>query len=353
MRVFLTGGTGLLGNTILRQLEAEDHFVASLVRAQTKSASPKWRSLDGLKTKPVIADLLDADSIDAAVKDSDVVIHAAGMIHLGWHRLDESMRINRDGTRILADACLRHDRKLVHVGTVDTLALGSLNKPADESTPISDSNRNPPTSYVQSKIAGVEVVREAVLKGLRAVIVHPGFMLGPWDWTPSSGRMILEVGRTWRPFAPSGGCSVCDSRDVAAATIAAIDRGGDDGRQYILAGHNMSYLELWKRIAKAMNVRSPLLKTGPAVLWTVGSFGDVMAAVTGREGDLNSGAIQMSRKLHWYDSSRAIAELGYQIRDFDETLNEAVQWIRTHHLTPPQKSSDDSVNNSPSLRFPN
>ncbi len=161
--------------------------------------------------------------IDRAIANCDAVIHSAGLIHIGWKKLDESMRVNRDGTRIIAEACLKHGRKLVHVGTVDTLPAGTRDQPADETTPPSQANRKVPCSYVLSKRAGVDEVLEVLKQGLDCVIVHPGFMLGPWDWKPSSGRMMLELGRGWKPIAPSGGCSVCDSRDVAAATIRAID----------------------------------------------------------------------------------------------------------------------------------
>ena len=36
--------------------------------------------------------------------------------------------------------------------------------------------------------------------GLLAVILNPGFMLGPWDWKPSSGRMLLQVATRFTPF---------------------------------------------------------------------------------------------------------------------------------------------------------
>ncbi|EMI21053.1 hopanoid-associated sugar epimerase [Rhodopirellula maiorica SM1] len=331
MRVFVTGGTGLLGNTVLRQLEAAGHETVALVRGE-----PDREIFSGLNARFLYGDIRDADTIQRGVADCDAVIHSAGLIHLGWTRLHESMQINRDGTRVIAEACRRYDRKLVHVGTVDTLAIGSRKTNVDESTPITTENDQIPCSYVQSKRAGVGEVLSQVELGLRAAIVHPGFMLGPWDWKPSSGRMMIEVGRAWRPLAPPGGCSLCDSRDVAAGTIAAIDRGGDEGRQFILAGENVTYFELWKKIAERMNSRAPLMPTGPAGLWIAGKLGDAFSLFSGKEGDLNSAVIQMSRMFHWYDSSRAKSELGYAIRNLNETLDDAAKWIQMHHQHPHQ-----------------
>ena len=163
------------------------------------------------------------------------------------------------------------------------------------------------------------------------MIVHPGFMLGPWDWKPSSGRMMLEVGRTWRPLAPAGGCSVCDSRDVAKTTIDALTRGGEAGRQFILAGHNLSYMQLWTEMAARMGRRPPMMRLGPAQRWIGSCGGDLWARLSGKEGDVNSAAIKMSTMYHWHDSSRTIAELGYQMRDYRESLDASAEWIKTHH----------------------
>ncbi|MFG0261391.1 MAG: NAD-dependent epimerase/dehydratase family protein, partial [Novipirellula sp. JB048] len=168
MRVFVTGGTGLLGNTVLRQLEAAGHETVALVRG-----APELALFDGLSTRFLRGDLSDAEVIQRGVAESDAVIHSAGLIHLGWTRLRESMQVNRDGTALIAQACRRYDRKLVHVGTVDTLAIGSRSYPADETTPITAENDQVPCSYVQSKRAGVEEVLAQVEEGLRAAIVHP------------------------------------------------------------------------------------------------------------------------------------------------------------------------------------
>lgn len=327
MKFFVTGGTGLLGNTIVRQLSDAGHQVIALVRQ-----SPEQEIFAGANVELVEGDLSSEAVIDATLARCDACIHAAGLIHLGWTRLEASMRVNRDGTRVLVDACHKHDRKLVHVGTVNVVAVGSRQSPVDESTPWDANGGQVPCAYVLSKRAGVEEVLNGVKRGLRAVIVHPGFMLGPWDWKPSSGRMMLEVGRMWRPLAPPGGCSACDSRDVAEATIAAVERGGDEGRQFILAGHNVTYKELWSEMATRMGTRPPLMTFGPVPNWVGGVAGDLRARWTGRESDINSAAIKMSCQFHWYHSDRARDELGYRTRDLSESLDASAEWIKSHHL---------------------
>jgi dihydroflavonol-4-reductase len=326
MKVFVTGGTGLLGNAILRELNAAGHATVSLVRSNYDSAI-----FEGIDTEFVSGDLLDHELMSNVIENCDAVVHAAGVIHLGWKRLQESMRVNGEGTQIMVDACLRHGSKLVHVGTVNTLAVGTREQPADESTPHDNAGGQVPCSYVLSKRAGVDAVKRGVYEGLQAVILAPGFMLGPWDWKPSSGRMMMALSKGWKAIAPSGGCSVCDVRDVAAATIAAVDKDVLSGREFILGGENVTYLQLWADMAQRFGRRAPLMRAGPIQRWAAAAAGDLMGRVF-EESDCNSAAVKMSAQYHWYDSSRAERELGYQARNVQETLDDAAAWVRAKHM---------------------
>lgn len=348
MRILVTGGTGLLGNNILRELQATGHELVALVRN-----APDREVFDGIDCKFQEGDVIDRDAVANAVSNCDAVIHSAGLIQLGWSRVEESMRVNQIGTRYFVDSCIQGNCPFVYVGTVNTLAVGSKDSPSDEETPLDHAGGQTPCSYVLSKRAGVQETLDGVANGLQATIVHPGFMLGPWDWKPSSGRMMLEVGKRWQPIAPTGGCSVCDVRDVAAGTVRALmaicESEIPSGRQFILAGENLSYLELWRDFAKRMGVRGPMIKAGPLMRKLAGFAGDAMTAATGKESDLNSAAIKMSSQYHWHDSSRARRELGYTNRPLEQTLADAAGWLKSRFLRVDKKgpalvSKDSSEN---------
>ena len=103
MRVFVTGGTGLLGNTVIRQLSERGDSVLALVRSE-----PPAEVFAGLDVELVHSPLvpqtgqsdaeavgeLDGEScddplddpVDQAIAECDAVVHAAAMIHLGWHQ---------------------------------------------------------------------------------------------------------------------------------------------------------------------------------------------------------------------------------------------------------------------------
>ena len=337
MKLFVTGATGLLGNAVVRGLPHDWQTPSVLIRDQ-----PPAEVFDGVDVQFVKADLCDrvahaaGGAIDAAVAACDGVVHSAGLIHIGWRRREESMAVNATATADLVDVCLRHGKPIVHVGTVNTQAIGSRSRTSDETTPADFAGGQVPTSYTLSKRAGVEAVLRGVGDGLTAVLVHPGFMLGPWDWKPSSGRMIVEVAKAWRPITAPGGASFCDVRDVAAGLLAALQKlvAGEiaSGRQYILAGTNLTYFEFWKRIASRTGHWPPIMPAGPAQRWIGTAYGETMTRLSGREHDMNSGAMAMARQYQWHDSSRAAAELGYQHRDVWGTIDEAIDWVVARHL---------------------
>jgi dihydroflavonol-4-reductase len=211
------------------------------------------------------------------------------------------------------------------VSSVNALGLGALMRPADEESALAGIVECP---YVVTKREAERVVLAEVERGLAATIVNPGFMLGPWDWKPSSGKMLLAVTK-FAPLAPLGAASFCDVRDVAAGAIAAARRGAS-GQRYILAGHNLSYWNAWKQMAGLVGKRGPLLPMGPLFRAASLPVLEIHRRVTRREGDANAATLMMGRQEHCFSSARAERELGYRIRPLAETMGDTLAWFREH-----------------------
>jgi dihydroflavonol-4-reductase len=321
MTTLVTGGTGLVGNNVVRLLLQRGDAVRVLARESSDS-----RPLDGLDIELARGDVCDRESVCAAAKGVTRIVHAAAQIHMGWTGLEAQRAINVEGTRNVALAALAAGAKMVHVSSVDALGVGSPNQPANEEPPFEGKT---PCTYVITKREAETIVLELVERGLEATIVNPGFMLGPWDWKPSSGRMMLEVARRFTPFAPQGGCVMCDVRDVAAGIVSALDRGLA-GRRYILGGRNISYFDSWKLFASISGGKAPICRAGPLLRIAAGCVGDAITKITGHEPDVNSAAIGMSNLFHYYTSARAEQELGYASRDLEESAQDAWAWFRAN-----------------------
>jgi dihydroflavonol-4-reductase len=319
VKYLVTGATGLLGNNIVRHLIDAGEQVRVLARA---SSDP--RPLADLPLERAEGDIRDKTAVETACSGIDIVIHSAAHVHLGWQQLDQHQAINVQGAKYIAAAARQAGARLVHVSTVNALGLGKLDNPAAEDSALPGIVQ---CNYVISKRAAEVAVLDEVSRGLDAVIVNPGCMFGPWDWKPSSGKMILAVTR-FAPIYPTGAGSFCDARDVAAGTVSAA-RQGRRGERYVLGGHNLTYLAAWKQMASLNGGRGPLSPMGPLFRGAVVPLLDTYSWLTGKEGEANSAVLLMGRQQHCFSSRRAETELGYRCRPFGETLADTWAWFRS------------------------
>ena len=319
MFYLVTGATGLVGNNVVRLLLER----GSRVRVLTRSSSNP-RPLAGLAVETASGDVRDAESVQRAIDGTDCVIHAAAHVHIGWTGLELARAVNVAGTAAVAASARRAGVRMVHVSSVDALGLAPHGAPSDEETPAGGGVLCP---YVLTKREAERAVLDEVAAGLDARIVNPAYMIGPWDWKPSSGRMLLEVARNRALFAPLGTNNFCDVRDVAAGVLAAAERG-QTGRRYILGGQRLSYFQAWRVFAKVTRSLPPLLPAGPLIRIAAGRCGDLWTRLSGREGDINSAATTSSAQQRNFQSTRAQRELQYHSRPLVESATDAWNWFR-------------------------
>lgn len=310
----ITGATGLLGNNVLRALVAQGASVRVLARGKDR------KELAGVDAEVIVGDLDDPAALQRCFAGAEVVIHAAALVWIGYGRRAEMERVNVEGTRAVC-AAVPAGARLLHVSSVDGLGLRSRAQPADEDCAPADHEGGVP--YVDTKRAADRVVRAS---GVDHVIVHPTFMIGPWDWRPSSGRMVLAVQRGDARIAPAGGNNFVHVRDVVHGTLAAAS--GASGRAWILGNENLDYFEAWTRFAAALGAPKPLLRL-PA--WAVSAAAGAMRLAERMglpEGEeINSAATKMSTLPHYFDPSRARRELGMPATPIEEAVRDAWAWF--------------------------
>ncbi|MFM8804900.1 MAG: NAD-dependent epimerase/dehydratase family protein [Planctomycetia bacterium] len=328
----VTGATGLVGNNVVRLLLDRNRSVRVLVRpGQVAGSARDTRQVAGgvfaaLPIDMAAAALHDEAAMQRAVDGAACVVHSAALVHCGWRHREEMRHVNVEGTRVVARAARRAGARLIHVSSVDAIGLREDGEPADEETLPGGM---PECPYVVTKRGAEEAVLEEVEKGLDAVIVNPVYMIGPWDWKPSSGRMLLEVGAGRGLFAPPGANDFVDVRDVAQGILSAMSRGRT-GRRYILGGQSLSYLDAWRIFARVSGRMQPLGIAPRPFVHLAGWCGDLASLLTRRELPVNSAATVMSMLPHNFSCARAEAELGYTRRPFEAAAQDAWDWFVGH-----------------------
>lgn len=209
MRVLVTGGTGVVGESAVRALHARGHDVRVLSRHAGRDERWWPPGVEGWA-----GDIADEPSIRGSADGCDVVLHLAGIV--AESTPDRTFqRVNIDGTRyVVLEAERASVRKLIYVSS-----LG-----AERGT----------SEYQRSKLVGEDVARAFTRDWL---VLRPGAVFGPGD---EHASVLLQMVRTL-PAVPTIGGG--DQRfqpiwheDLAAALVAAVEHNDLRCRTLDIAG---------------------------------------------------------------------------------------------------------------------
>ncbi|MCH9688315.1 MAG: NAD-dependent epimerase/dehydratase family protein [Deltaproteobacteria bacterium] len=336
-RVAITGATGHLGSSLIRQLIARGDEVRALVR---EPGAPE--PLQGLPIELVRGDLITGDGLDTLLDGVEVVYHLAAQISIVGPMNGLVDAVNVGGVRNVVAAARRAQvRRMVHTCSVHVFEPEPFDVPTDETRPRVRRGHAP--AYDVSKADGEVIVRDAVADGFDAVIVHPSAVMGPFDFRPSRmGHVLIKLYRRRLPGMFDGGFDFVDARDVSAGMIAAAERGRA-GESYILTGHYRHLRDFAKMAAAITGVAAPRLEA-PVWLANLGApFMDVAARVLQGEPLYTSESLMPLRLRCAYDHGKAARELGYSIRPLEDTLRDAYAWMLARGVLTPKTESTHAL----------
>ena len=322
MRALVTGATGFVGSQVAAALVRRGDQVRVLCRKNSSALA-----LDGLDVEFAYGDILEPASVAAAVDGCDLVFHVAGLSSYWRARAADVYRVNVEGTRIVMDACLAaRTPRVTHTSSVAAIGVRRDGLPAAEDQPFDA--REERFAYAHSKHLAEREVLRAVRAGLPAVIVNPAAVIGPGDHNLISGAMIVEMARHPLPAAPPGGVCMADVDAVTQGHLAAAARGRV-GERYILGGENLTYAQITKIIAEVVGRRVPKWRIPPWIIPPAAAALDVVNRFV-RQPIASGDQLRLSAHNAFFDSSKAVAELGYQILPFRNAAERAYRWYIDH-----------------------
>ncbi|MDD5311934.1 MAG: NAD-dependent epimerase/dehydratase family protein [Dehalococcoidia bacterium] len=322
MKACVTGATGFVGSALVRELLKDGKEVKVLIRKSSDT-----RSIDGLDVEKAYGDIRDKDSVKAALQGCDTLYQTAALYELWGPSRKDFYDVNVEGTKIALEAALEHGlEKVVYTSSVVTLGGHGKDHPAKENAHF-NVQKIAPLYYTTKYLGEIEALKMAQ-KGLPVVIVNPALVIGVRDIKPTpSGRIILDVINRRTPGYTDGGFNVVDVEDVARGHILAAQKGRV-GEKYILGNANMSLLEFYELISDVSEIQFPRVKYPyPAVLCMTYLY-QFIASITKKPPVLTPPTARVN-KLYWYfDSSKAIKELGLPQTSIRNTMEKAVNWFK-------------------------
>jgi dihydroflavonol-4-reductase len=340
VKAFVTGATGLLGNNLVRALEAGGHEVVALARDASKAA----RVLAGTSARIVVGDMLRVGEFAAALGGCDVVFHTAAYFREAFEPGSDDAaleEINIGGTMKLLDAAdAASVACFVHVSSGGTIGKKSDGSPGDEDTPPMPMQTENP--YFRSKLKGdAAIAAWRSTSGIRIVEILPGWIWGPWDAAPTAaGKLVAEFREGKIPANIGGGTCVVDARDVATAMVKAAGRAVEAKRagdaaasngapvvdKYIVGGTFCTMREIMTYLEQATGAPAPRFEIPFAVLlgYAYGSL--AWGRLTGGAPLVTPLAVRTMHARIALDSAKASRELGATFRDVAQTIRDSAEW---------------------------
>jgi nucleoside-diphosphate-sugar epimerase len=316
--VFVTGGSGFIGQKLIRRLVSEGNVVFALARSE-----PSGRLLSQLGAQPMPGDITDAESLEAAAQKCELAFHAAAKVD-EWGPHWEFTEINVRGTSNVIEACRAAGvRRLVHVSTEAALLSGKPLVNVDETAPLRPNSKSP---YCSSKAKAEQLVRDANDDGLETVCVRPRFVWGAGDTAllPSLVDAVKGGKFAWI----GGGRQLTATTHVDNAVeglMLAASRGIPGGVYFVTDDEPVVFREFVTKLLGTQGVVAPDRNVPAGPMRRAAALGEVIWRFLPIAGTppVTRMAVWVSSLETTIDISRARRELGYEpVRSRDEGLDE-------------------------------
>lgn len=324
----VTGANGHLGNNLVRSLLNKDIAVRASVR-NTSNQVP----FSGLNCEVVQADITDKGSLKRALKGVDT-FYAVGAAFKLWAKNPkrEIYDVNLDGTKNTIEAAAEAGvRRIVYVSSIAALNYSSL--PTKESSGYNPDRRD---MYYNSKNDGEQLAFELAKKcNIELVAVLPSAMIGGEAFAPLnvSYNIIDLILKKQIPVETNITLNWIDVKDVAEGCYLAATKG-KPGERYILANERcMSIREttqMARQLYPELDIRLPKSLPKP-ILYAIAWLMEISSKISQKAPLLTTKDIAMFSGLQQnFDISKAKAELGFNPKNPEQAVVEAMQYLHVN-----------------------
>lgn len=322
MIISVTGGTGFIGSHLVDRLLEQGHQVRTLVR---KSSNLRW--LDGKNVELVEGDIRHPDSLQAFLRDADMVYHIAGVVKA--RNRQGYIEGNVLATQHMLEAATRYAprlRRFLYVSSQTAAGPSqSLERPLRE-----DDTPRPITTYGESKIAAEEAVR-AMGNEFPWTIVRPPAMYGPRD--TEIFIYFQTIARRLNSMIGFGDkrLSLLHSDDLVQGMILAAEADVSLGQTYFISSEEFySWPQVGRITAGIMQRRALTVRLPHGLVYTVAAVAQSIAAMQRRPATLNLEKARDITQRYWIcDVRKAREELGYRQQvSIEDGIRSTVEWYR-------------------------
>jgi len=327
MRVFLTGGTGLIGSHVAALLRHDGHEVVALCRRDSATSY-----LQRIRCQIVEGDVRDrAESLVPSMAGCTHAVHAAALVYAGgsWPKVRET---NVEGCRhVLEAAAYAGVSHAVHVSSVSV--FGTVDGPVDEDAPT-DGAISKSDLYARSKREAEAVARTVEAeRGLAVTVLRPAAVYGERDrlLTVRLARVVrrrvaflLGPGSNTMPVVYAG--------NVASAVVLALEASRGGTNFMVGMDHPLTQRDLMEGLAGGMGAAPLFVSVPAAVVRSVALVLQRVGVSAPGTGHLPLGRVaRLALGENPYSSERIRRQLGWEpLHRHEDALERTGRWLSRH-----------------------
>jgi dihydroflavonol-4-reductase len=324
-RVFLTGGSGLVGGALARRLIERGAEVVALARSDAAE-----RALTARGARVVRGDTLDEDAMAAGMEGCELAFHVAGVNTFCPPDPAALFHVNVRG----AEAAVRAAGRSGVARVVLTSSASSLGEErgtvGSEASPHRGRYHS---TYERSKHEGELAAFAAAGRcGVDLVAVNPSSVQGPGRAGGTGRILIAYLNGRLRAFVDTR-MSLVDIEDCVAGHLLAAERGVA-GERYVLSGATLSSRDAVELVSELSGVRHRVRVLPPFAAIVAGAAVEGVFRVRGKKPPFCREMVATMLHGHRYDGSRAERELGLHYTPVAVTFRRTIEWARAEGLVP-------------------
>jgi dihydroflavonol-4-reductase len=322
-RVFITGGTGVIGTALVTRLLERGDQVVALARSDASAATLAARGAEVVR-----GEAYDEDALAQGMAGCTSAFNVAGVNSLCVEDPRAMERLNVSGAEVAVRAAARAGvARLVHTSSAATIGEppGTIGneRTAHRGWYLSTYER----TKTEGERAALACAREL---GQDLVCVNPSSVQGPGRAGGTARFLLAFMDGRLRVFVPTN-VSLVDIDDCVAGHLLAAEHGVA-GERYVLSGMTLPIREALALAGEAAAVRrTPRLLPRP-VATGAAAIAERAFKLAGRRPPVCREMVRTLLHGHRYDGSRAERELGLRYTDPRETLRKTVEWARSQGL---------------------